>query len=91
MGVCRIEIPFKLPSCNTYIYECRRNKFAGATLKKKIEKEIIKYLDKMPIYKNPIKIKFLWIEENKRRDLDRSLFCKKVYSGCYGKSRQVKR
>lgn len=28
------EIPLKLPSLNEYIRECRRNKFAGASMKK---------------------------------------------------------
>ena len=28
----KIEIPFRLPSLNQYINECRKNKFAGANL-----------------------------------------------------------
>lgn len=36
----RIEIPLKLPSLNQYINECRKNRFAGANMKKNIEKDI---------------------------------------------------
>lgn len=36
----KIEIPFRLPSLNQYINECRRNKYAGANMKKNVEKDI---------------------------------------------------
>ena len=77
MAVYRVEIPMKLPSCNTYINECRRNKYAGAKLKAQIEEKIMFYLRDLPRFTKPIKISFLWIEENKRRDLDGICFAKK--------------
>lgn len=73
----KIEIPFRLPSLNEYINECRRNKFSAAKMKKKVENDISWYINKLPIYKKPIKIHFLWIEENKKRDLDNVCFAKK--------------
>ena len=73
----KIEIPFRLPSLNQYINECRRNKFAGAKMKKEVENDIGWYINRLPQYKNPIKIHFLWIEENKKRDLDNVCFAKK--------------
>lgn len=87
----KIEIPFRLPSLNQYINECRRNKYAGANMKKNVEKDIGWYINLLPEYKNPIKIHFIWVEENKRRDLDNVCFAKKVHIRQYGKSRKVKR
>lgn len=73
----RLIIPLKLPSLNQYINECRRNRYAGANMKSKVENDIAIYINKLPIYKNPIKIKFCWVENNKRRDLDNVCFAKK--------------
>ena len=73
----RIEIPFRLPSLNQYINECRKNKYAGAKMKKEVESDIGWYINLLPQYSNPIKIHFLWIEENKRRDYDNVCFAKK--------------
>ena len=73
----RIEIPFRLPSLNQYINECRKNRYAGASMKKNVEKDIGWYINLLPNYQKPIKIHFHWIEENKRRDLDNVCFAKK--------------
>lgn len=72
-----LEIPMKLPSLNQYINECRKNKFAGANMKRKIEEELCWYINTLPQYKNAIKIHFHWIEGNKKRDLDNVCFAKK--------------
>lgn len=77
METYRVEIPLKLPSCNDYINECRRNKYAGAKMKSYIEAKIGWYLSSLPEFKEPVKIHFHWIEENKRRDLDGICFAKK--------------
>lgn len=73
----KIEIPFRLPSLNQYINECRKNRYAGANMKKNVEKDISWYINLLPTYENPIKIHFIWVEENKRRDLDNVCFAKK--------------
>ena len=73
----KIEIPMRLPSLNQYIFECRKNKYAGANMKKQIEKDLAWYINKLPRYDKPIQIHFHWIEENKRRDLDNVCFSKK--------------
>lgn len=73
----KIEIPFRLPSLNQYINECRRNKYAGANMKRKVENDISIIVNQLPTYNNPIKIKFIWVEENKKRDLDNVCFAKK--------------
>lgn len=77
MGIYRVEIPFKLPSCNQYINECRRNKYAGAKMKKDIQEQIGIYIKQIPKIDKPVKINFTWIEDNKRRDLDGICFAKK--------------
>ena len=77
MEIYRVEIPMKLPSCNNYINECRKNRFAGAKMKADAEEEISLYLRELPYFEKPIKIKFLWVEGNKRRDLDGIAFGKK--------------
>lgn len=73
----RVEIPMKLPSLNAYINECRRNRFAGAKMKKEVEDDIGYFISKLPCFKKPIRINFTWVEANKRRDFDNICFAKK--------------
>lgn len=73
----KYEIPMKLPSLNDYINVCRSNKYQAAKYKRDIEADIGFFLKKMPKWTNPIKINFLWIEGNKKRDLDNICFAKK--------------
>lgn len=73
----KIEIPMKLPSLNQYINECRKNRYAGADMKRRVEEDIASYIWEMPKYNNQIKIHFHWIEGNKKRDLDNVCFAKK--------------
>lgn len=77
MRIIEIEIPYKFPSLNQYINECRKNKFAGAKMKKQIQYDISFFIARLPRFENPVKIEFTWIEENKRRDLDNVAFAKK--------------
>lgn len=71
-----IEIPLKLPSLNEYINQCRYNRYAGNTMKQKVQKDISIYLIKLPKLKR-VKIDFEWYEANKKRDLDNICFAKK--------------
>lgn len=71
------EIPYKFPSFNEYVRECRRNKYAGARMKKQIERDISWFIAKLPRFEKPIEITFHWVEGNKRRDLDNIAFAKK--------------
>lgn len=70
-------IPIKLPSLNDYTSACRTSKYTGAQMKAKYERLIGLYLTQMPKWYKPIKIHFLWIEGNKRRDKDNIVFAKK--------------
>lgn len=73
----KCEINMKLPSLNEYINACRKNRYAGASMKTKIENDIAYYVSNLPRFDKPIKIHFHWIEGNKRRDLDNVAFGKK--------------
>lgn len=73
----KIKIAMKLPSLNDYIRACRGNRYAAARYKADIEDKIGAYIANIPKFNNPIKIKFHWVEGNKRRDLDNIAFAKK--------------
>ena len=72
--ICEINIKFI--SFNQYINMCRRNKYEAAKYKADIENEIIKYIWHLPAFEK-VRIKFIWVEENRRRDLDNICFAKK--------------
>lgn len=90
MGKVVCEIRMKLPSCNTYINECRRNKFAAAKFKKDLEEQIGFYIKDLPRFDKSIKIHFHWIEENKRRDLDNVSAAKKFILDAMVKAGRLK-
>ncbi len=73
----KLEIPMKLPSLNEHIKACNNNRFNGANLKKNIEKDLALFINKLPKFKNPVRIHFIWVEANKKRDLDNICFAKK--------------
>lgn len=73
----KCEINMKLPSLNEYINACRKNRYAGAEMKKRIESDIAYFVAKLPRFERPINIHFHWLEGNKRRDLDNVAFGKK--------------
>lgn len=86
----RVEIPLKLPSLNEYINECRKNKYAGANMKKQIESDIAIFINKLPKFNSAIKINFTWVESNKRRDLDNICFAKKFILDALVKAGKMK-
>lgn len=76
----KVTIPFRLPSLNEYVNESRKNKYGSAKFKKKLENDIIvflrKYLKQIKI-EDKIRIKFVWYENDKRRDKDNICSAKK--------------
>ena len=68
--VTRCEIDVRIPSLNQYITECRRNRYSAAKMKKEVQDDICWYLSRLPKFRNPVFIKFNWIEKNRKRDLD---------------------
>lgn len=85
-----VEIPLKLPSINNYIDICRRNKYQASKYKKDIEKEISIFLNRLPQIKKPIFINFVWIEKDRRRDLDNLSFGKKFILDAMVKCGKIK-
>lgn len=66
-------IPIKFPTLNDFIDACkiqrgRWNK--GNQMKQEFQQTLYFYLCKLPELKTPVSITFVWIEKNKRRDLD---------------------
>lgn len=90
--IYKLELPLKLPSLNEYVRVCRGNKYASANLKKDIEDEIIYYIKKQvkTQIKEPVVIKFTWIETSKKRDLDNIAFAKKFILDALVKSGVLK-
>lgn len=86
----KVEIPFRLPSLNEYIRECRGNKYSGNKMKSKTENDIGFYINRLPEFKKPIRIDFEWVEENKRRDLDNICFAKKFILDAMVKCKKIK-
>lgn len=77
MAIYTVTIPYKFAGLNDYTLACRGNKFSGATMKKQTQKAITPYLKKLPEFKCPIRIDFVWTEANRRRDPDNCCFAKK--------------
>lgn len=74
----RFEIPFRLPSLNDYIYDCRGNKYGAAKGKKDVENKILWILKNVRQKVNkPVVIKFVWYEKTMKRDKDNVAFAKK--------------
>ena len=90
MRTYKAEIKLKLPSCNTYINACRTNRYAAAKMKRDVENQIYYYIKDLPEFEKPIKIHFLWIEENKKRDLDGIAFGKKFILDSLVKFKKIK-
>ena len=73
----KATIDMKLPSLNEYIRACRTNVHVASKFKKDIENDIGYFLRDLPRFEKPIKIKFHWIEGNKKRDYDNIAYAKK--------------
>lgn len=71
------EIPYKFPSFNSYVDSCRRNRYSGAKMKKQIQHDIGYFTGRLPRFRRPVKIHFVWVEKDKRRDLDNICYAKK--------------
>ena len=80
----------RLPSLNEYIFECRKNKFAGNKMKTDVEKDVMRFIEKLPRFEHPVEIHFHWVEENKKRDLDNICFAKKFILDAMVKAGKLK-
>lgn len=85
----RFEIPLKLPSLNEYIEANRINRFKAAKMKRDTEEAIMIYMRQLPKFNNPVRIHFLWYEENRRRDVDNVAFGKKFIIDALVKMKKI--
>lgn len=72
MKVQHFTIPFRLPSLNEYIEQCRRNPHAGAKLKKDTDASIkweIMAAKLQPV-ESPCIVRMVFTEPNRKRDVD---------------------
>lgn len=90
MKVYKCEIPLKLPSLNDYVKACRGGWQGGHSMKAKTDAKIMPYLADLPRFENPIRIHWLWVEENKRRDCDNIAFGKKFILDAMQKAGKLK-
>lgn len=72
-------IPGTLPSLNDYIREINRGPAIGNRMKRDKTTQIAweSRAAQIPRMRRPVKISFLWVERNSRRDLDNIAFAKK--------------
>lgn len=73
----RVEINAKLPGLNEYTKANRTGFYIGAKMKRETEELIMWYIKDLPKFDKPIKINFIWVESNQKRDLDNICFAKK--------------
>lgn len=72
----KIIIPHRLAGLNDYIKALNNNRYQANCLKQEQEQLISLYLPKVKIY-NKIFLKILYVEKNRKRDLDNIAFAKK--------------
>lgn len=74
----KLVLQGRLPSLNDYINSCRRNRYAGASMKKVIEESICWEIKKQIKDKfATVALTFVWYEANQKRDKDNVAFAKK--------------
>lgn len=72
------EIPFRLPSLNDYIKEINKNRYGGNEHKQCVEDDILWCLKRVKSkISSPVRLKFIWYEQNRNRDKDNVAFAKK--------------
>lgn len=75
----KLIIPFELPGLNEYIHEINKNRHAGNKMKQDAQESIgwiIKQQHIKPIT-GPVRVNFLWVTKNRKKDLDNVCFAKK--------------
>jgi hypothetical protein len=78
---CTFTVPASLPGLNEYTDACRRSAYAGNCMKKQAQQTVrwglnAAHLEPIPA-DAPVRVTFLWIERDRRRDLDNVAFAKK--------------
>ena len=80
----------RLPSCNEYITAERSNKHLAAKIKRETDQLICWQIKRMKPIAQKVRIKFIWYEENARRDPDNVCFAKKFILDAMQKAGKLK-
>jgi Holliday junction resolvase RusA-like endonuclease len=87
----KFVIKGELPDLNTYIDECRSNKYAGNHMKQSAQKyvcdSIRAQIKRMGEITQPVQIRFLWVTKDARKDIDNVAFAKKFILDAMVKSK----
>lgn len=86
----RVEINAKLPGLNEYTKANRTGCYIGAKMKRETEELIMWYIKDLPKFEQPIKINFIWVEKDSKRDLDNCAFAKKFILDALVKAGKLK-
>lgn len=81
MAVMKFVVLGTLPGANEYIDACRRDKYGAARLKRQVQAAIccaIRAARLKPVGA-PVRISYLWVEPDRRRDKDNVAFAKKWF------------
>lgn len=72
MADVKFTVPVKMPGMNEYTAACRKNKYAGADMKKESQRFVEWAIRSQRVRrcKSPVRLHFLFFEQNKRRDHD---------------------
>lgn len=76
----KLTIPGTLPGLNEYTTANRTNRYSAANMKKRAQ-ELISWCIRRDLHNirftEPVRLQFLWIEPNRKRDKDNIAFAKK--------------
>ena len=86
----KVMIHGRLPSLNEYIEAERTSRYKAAKMKNETEELIFWQIKKMKPIKSKIRIKFIWFEENRRRDPDNVRFSVKFILDALQKAGKLK-
>ena len=75
----RFEIQGRLPGANEYTAANRRDRHAGAKLKREAQQQVAEAIDEAGLVpmQPPVFVRFTWVEPNMRRDPDNVAFARK--------------
>lgn len=73
----KFEISGRFPSLNEYIGVCRRNKYRANQMKRRETSRAARAARGVDPFTEPVVVSFLWVEQDRRRDLDNIAFAKK--------------
>ena len=72
-----LTIPGRFPSLNEYVAAGRRNRYQSAKIKQTETTRAARAAAGIAPFSCPVRVSFLWVEPNRRRDLDNVAFSKK--------------